>query len=157
VADQVYNVGLGRVAELYRRVDLNDPTDAGLRIIVLASANLETDAVLKDKTDLADLVAGATTEVTNTNYTPKVLTDVDLVVWAPDHANDRVDLDIPDQTWSDVAAGDNWSRFVTSFDPVSSAHVAANTEPMTQHDFVVIPDGSDITAQVNAAGFYRAS
>jgi len=29
--------------------------------------------------------------------------------------------------------------------------------PCTLHDFAVTPDGSDITAQIAAAGFYRAS
>jgi hypothetical protein len=31
----------------------------------------------------------------------------------------------------------------------------ADIVPMTQHDFAVTPDGSDITAQI--AGFFRAS
>jgi hypothetical protein len=29
--------------------------------------------------------------------------------------------------------------------------------PLTQHDFAVTPDGSSITAVLNAAGFFRAS
>ena len=32
-----------------------------------------------------------------------------------------------------------------------------NIIPLTCHDFSVVPDGSDITAQINSAGFYRAS
>jgi hypothetical protein len=33
----------------------------------------------------------------------------------------------------------------------------SNIVPISQHDFAVTPDGSDITAQIAAAGFYRAA
>ena len=39
----------------------------------------------------------------------------------------------------------------------TTAGTDANIVPLTMHDFVVTPDGSDITAQIAAAGFYRAS
>jgi hypothetical protein len=29
--------------------------------------------------------------------------------------------------------------------------------PLTKHDFVVTPDGSDVTAQIALAGFYRSA
>jgi hypothetical protein len=157
VANQVFNISLGRVAELYNRVDLNDPTNAALIIAVLATSGIETDAVLKDKDDLAAVVAGTTNEVTNSGYARKVLTDADIVVFAPDDTNDRVDLDIPDQTWTAVAAGDGWNDLLVCYDSDTAAGTDANIVPLTMHDFVVTPDGSDITAQIAAAGFYRAS
>jgi hypothetical protein len=86
----------------------------------------------------------------------KVLGDVDLVAFAPDDTNNRVDLDIPDQTWTAVAAGDGWNDFVSGYDPVG-AQTMADIVAMTVHDFVVVPDGSDITAQIAATGFFRAS
>ena len=157
MADQVFNIALGRVAELYNRVDLSDPTNAALIIVVLATSGIETDAVLKDKDDLAAVVAGTTNEVTNTNYARKVLTDADIVAFAPDDTNDRVDLDIPDQTWTAVAAGDGWNDLLVCYDSDTTGGTDANIVPLTMHDFVVTPDGSDITAQIAAAGFYRAS
>ena len=157
MTDQVFNIGLGRVAELYNRVDQSDPANAVLEILVLATAGLESDAVLKDKVTTQDLLSGATSEVTNTNYARKVLDDSDIVAFAPDQGNDRVDLDIPDQTYTNILAGDNWSRFVITYDVDSATGTDANIEPLTSHDFVVSPDGSDITAQINANGFYRAS
>ena len=157
MADQVFNIALGRVAELYNRVDLNDPANAALIIVVLATSGIETDAVLKDKDDLAAVVAGTTNEVTNTNYARKVLTDTDIVAFAPDDTNDRVDLDIPDQTWTAVAAGDGWNDLLVCYDSDTTGGTDANIVPLTMHDFVVTPDGSDITAQIAAAGFYRAS
>lgn len=157
MADQIFNIALGRVAELYNRVDLNDPANAALIIVVLATAGIESDAVLKDKDDLAAVVAGATNEVTNTNYARKTLVDTDLVAFAPDDTNDRVDLDIPDQTFSAIAAGDGFNDFLVNYDSDTGAGTDANIVPLTMHDFVVTPDGSDITAQINTAGFYRAS
>ena len=157
MADQVFNIALGRVAELYNRVDLSDPTNAALIIVVLATSGIETDAVLKDKDDLAAVVAGTTNEVTNTNYARKTLTDADIVAFAPDDTNNRVDLDIPDQTWTAVAAGDGWNDLLVCYDSDTTGGTDANIVPLTMHDFVVTPDGSDITAQIAAAGFYRAS
>ena len=157
MSDFVYNIALGRVAELYNRVDLNDPANAALIVAVLATAGIETDAVLKDKDDLAAVVSGTTNEVTNTNYARKTLTDSDIVAFAPDDTNDRVDLDIPDQTFTAILAGDGWNDVLICYDSDTTGGTDANIVPMTQHDFVVTPDGTDITIQVAAAGFYRAS
>src|SRR3990170_523066 len=103
MANFVYNIAKGRVAELYNRVDLSDPTNAVLVVAVLATAGIEADSVLIDKDDLAAVVSGTTNEVTNSGYARKVLTDADIVAFAPDDTNDRVDLDIPDQNWTAVA------------------------------------------------------
>ena len=156
MANQVLNVSLGRVAEFYNRVDTNDPAASELVIMVVATAGIESDAALKDKDTFADVVVGTTNEVTNAGYAKKVLSDADVVAFAPDDANDRVDLDVPDQTWTSVAAGDGWNDIFSGYDPVGS-QTMADIIPMTQHDFVLTPDGSDVTAQIAAAGFYRAS
>ena len=157
MADFTFNIAKGRVAELYNRVDLNDPAASALIIAILATAGIETDAVLEDKDTLADVVSGTTNEVTNTGYARKVLTDADIVAFGPDDTNNRVDLDIPDQTWTAVAAGDGWNDFLVCYDSDTTGGTDANIVPLTQHDFVLTPDGSDVTAQVAAAGFYRAS
>lgn len=156
MADFVFNISKGRCAEFYNRVDTNDPAASELVVAILATSGIETDAVLRDKDTFADVVSGTTNEVTNTNYAKKVLADADLVAFAPDDTNDRVDLDIPDQTWTAVAAGDGWNDLVIGYDPVGS-QTNSDIIPMTLHDFVVTPDGSDITAQIAAAGFFRAS
>jgi len=157
MADFVFNIAKGRAAELYNRVDSNDPANSVLVIVILATAGIETDAVLKDKADLAAVVAGTTNEVTNAGYARKILTDADVVAFAPDNVNDRVDIDIPDQTWTAVAAGDGFNDFLVLYDSDSTGGTDSLIVPMTQHDFVVTPDGSDITAQIAAAGFFRAS
>jgi len=157
MANFVFNMGKGRVAELYNRVDTNDPANSALIIMVLATSGIETDAALIDSDSFTEVLDGTTNEVTNTGYARKTLTDADIVAFAPDDTNDRVDLDIPDQTWTGVAAGDGWNDVVIGYDNDTAAGTDANIVPLTQHDFVVTPDGSDITAQVAAAGFFRAS
>lgn len=154
MANLVFNTGLGRAAEFLNRVDSNDPAASELVIMILATSGIESDATLRDKTTFSDIVSGTTNEVTNTGYAKKVLSDAD-VAFVIDHANDRVDLDIADQTWTGVAAGDGWNDLVIGYDPVGS-QTMTDIIPMTLHDFVVTPDGSDITAQIATAGFYRA-
>lgn len=156
MADQVLNIGLGRIVELYNRVQTNDPANSALVIVAINTAT--ADATLKDLDTLALVLAdGGTAEVTNTNYARKALTDADLTAFAPDDANDRIDLDVADQVWSAVAAGDAWTDLLFCYDSDTTAGTDANIVPLTQHDFAVTPDGSDITAQIASAGFYRAS
>ena len=157
MANLTFNIAKGRVAEFYNRVESNDPANSAFIVVALATTGLETDAVLIDKATLADVVAGTTDEVTNSGYARKVLTDVELAAFAVDNTNDRVDLDIPDQTWTAVAAGSGWSKILICYDSDTTAGTDANIIPLTMHDFVVVPDGSDITAQVAATGFFRAA
>lgn len=157
MADLVFNIAKGRVAELYNRVDLSDPTNAVL--VVIAYNSTATDAVIKDLDTVSAIEADANTaEATNSGYARKVLTDADLVAFAPDDTNDRVDLDIPDQTWTAVAASPGaWTDLAICYDNDSTAGTDANIIPCTWHDFIVTPNGGDITAQIAAAGFFRAS
>lgn len=156
MADFVFNIAKGRVVELYNRVDTNDPAASALIVVVIDAAG-DTDATMRDRDDLAALLGGTANEVTNTNYARKTLTDTELVAFAPDDTNDRVDLDIADQTWTAVAAGTAWTDALVCYDNDTGAGTDANIIPLTLHDFAVTPDGSDITLQVAAAGFFRAS
>ena len=131
MADQVFNIAKGRIAELYNRVDSNDPANSALIILILATAGIETDAVLRDVDTVTGLVAGTTNEVANAGYARKVLTDADIVAFAADDMNDRVDLDIPDQTWTAVAAGDGWNDFIVAYDNDTMAGTDANIVPLT--------------------------
>lgn len=156
MASFVFNVALGRVAELYNRVKSNDPANSALVLVAIETA--ATDATLRDLDTLAAVLAdGDTAEVTNSGYARVVLDQDDLNAIAPDDGNDRMDLDIPDQTWSAVEAGDDWTDILICYDPDTTSGDDSNIIPLTLHDFSVTPDGSDIVAQVNSAGFYRAA
>lgn len=157
MANIVFNRSLGRGTEFVERVNANDPTNSAIIVMVLATAGIETDAVLKDKDDFAAVVAGTTNEVTNSGYARKTLDQAGGLTVTYDDTNDRVDVDMPDQTWTAVAAGDGFNDIVTGYDSDTTVGTDANILPWTLHDFVVVPDGSDITAQIATAGFFRAS
>jgi len=156
MADFVFNIAKGRVAELQGRVDANDPANSAL-IVIAIDANGDTDAAMRDRADITALLGGTANEVTNGGYARKTLTDADVVSFAVDQANDRMDCDIPDQTWTAIAAGTAWTDLVISYDSDTTGGTDANVVPLTLHDFAITPDGSDITAQVAAAGYFRAS
>ena len=157
MADFVFNIAKGRVVEYYNRVKANDPANSAL-IIVVIDANGDSDATMKDRDDLGALLGGTANEVTNTNYARKVLTDSDLAALpAPDDTNDRYDIDLPDQTWAAVAAGTAWTDLLVCYDSDTTGGADSAIIPLTLHDFAVTPDGSDIIAQIAAAGFFRAS
>lgn len=157
MADLVMNIAKGRVTELANRVNLNDPTNS-VFIISAWNAGSMTDATVRDYTTVAAIEADANAaEVTNTGYARKTLDQTGGIVVTTDNTNDRVDIDMPDQTWTTVAAGSDWTDLSVNYDSDSTAGTDSAIVPMTWHDFAVTPDGSDIVAQVNAAGFFRAS
>ncbi len=158
MADLVFNIAKGRVVEWYNRVEASDPTNAVFEIF-LAQAT-ETDDNVRDADDISALFATVLDEATFTNYASKVLSDVELAALpAPDDTNNRYDIDLPDQTWTSAGNGINntLTRLIVGYDSDSTGGTDANIIPCTAHDFAVTTDGSDLTAQFNASGFFRAS
>jgi len=154
MASFTYNIAKGRVAEFYNRVQTNDPANSAL--VIVAINTTATDATLIDLATLAAVLGDVNTaEVTNTNYARKVLTDADLAALTPDNTNDRMPCDFADQTWTAIAAGDAWTDLLICYDGDTTAGTDANIIPLTHHDFVATPDGSNIVALVT--DFYRAS
>jgi len=146
MADGVFNIAKGAVAEMFRDAAANG-------IVALMTAN-EAEATLVDRTDLADLfIEAGNTEAVFTSYVRKTGLTGTITV---DNTNDRVDVDFPDQTWSPAGNGANetLTKLITAYE---NAAADATRIPMTHHDFAVTTDGSDLTAQFNAAGFYRAA
>lgn len=154
MADFVYNQAKGRAVGWADRVNANDPANSAFIIEVINTA--ATDATLRDLDTFAQIEADANTaEVANAGYARKTITDASGLTVTVDDTNDRNDLDIPDQTWTAVAAGTAWTDVVFGYDSDTTTGTDANVIPISQHDFAVTPDGSDITAQV--AVFFRAS
>lgn len=152
MADFVFNIAKGRVAEYANRVKQNDPATARLVIIPLEAAGLETQVQLEDSDSITQVLDGTTNEQTAMGR--KYLTDAEAIVLTEDEANNRMDVDIPDITWT-AATGSALGALVIGYDPNSSADSAII--PLTHHTFAVTPDGSDVVAQVATAGFFRAS
>lgn len=159
MADFVFNIAKGRVVEYYNRAENNDPTASALVMVAIKATGIEADGTLQDYDDLGALLAAANDEATNTGYARKVLTDVELAALpAPDDTNNRYDIDLPDQTWTAVqTTGGAWAKLLVCYDADTAAGTDSNIIPLTAHDFAVTPDGSDIIAQIAAAGFFRAS
>lgn len=152
-----FNIALGRIVELANRVNSNDPANSAFVVVVLATSGLESDATLKDKDTLADLVSGATNEVTNVGYARKTLTDAGGITATVDDANDRVDVDMPDQTWTGVASGDGWSKTVICYDSDTTGGTDAAIVPLISLDTTFVPDGSDLTVTMAASGPLRVT
>lgn len=159
MANFTFNISKGRAIEYYNRVESNDPTNAAYVIVLLATTGIESDATLKDKASLADVVSGTTNEATNTGYARKVLTDAQLAAFpSPDNTNDRYNVTFPNQTWTAVANDGTGaiSKLLVCYDPDTTAGTDSDILPMSAHDFVVTPNGNDIITNVNAAGFFQA-
>ncbi|WP_306317229.1 MULTISPECIES: hypothetical protein [unclassified Streptomyces] len=143
----VFNVALGRVAHLASLPAAND----GLILIPLEASGLETDAVLRDKDTVADVVAGSTNEQTTVGRKP--LTGVTVTV---DDTNDRVNIDAADVTWSSPT-GNPVGAVVICYDPDTTGGTDADLIPLTKHDVTWTPDGNAFTltitdfARVNSA------
>ena len=140
--DFVFNIAKGAFAEKFR--------DAGANGGVLLLKVADTDAIMKDTDDLAALLATAADEATDASYARKTGLTGTVTV---DDGNDRVDVDMPDQTWTALAGAAITDAVIFYQDAAADA----TRVPLTLHDFAVTPDGSDVTMQLNASGFARAS
>jgi hypothetical protein len=145
MADGVFNISKGAVAEMVR--------DGATNVLILLLKTNEAEATFRDRDTVADILSNGSTEADFTNYARKTGLTGTITV---DDTNDRVDVDVADQTWAAAggASNNNLTKLVTAY---QNSAADSGRVPMTHHDFVVTTDGSDLTAQVNAAGFYRAS
>ena len=150
--DFVFNVAKGRAAELYNRVDVGDPSTSRLFVIPV-DVGAVTDATLRDCADFAAVIAAGVTERTTGGWNRKTLDGTALAALAVDNTNDRMPLDLADQTWTAVTAG-AVTDLIICYSSVTSP-TNAQLVPLTQHDFPITPDGSDVVALIT--DFYRAS
>ena len=148
MADFVFNIAKGKVKHY---AELPAAADA-LIVVPIEASGVEADDVLNNYDDLAALLAAANNEQA-TMGRKTISSGVTITV---DDANNRVDIDIPDQVWT-AATGNAVSDLLICYDNDTGAGTDANIVPLTCHDFSVTPDGSDLTAQIAAAGFFRAS
>ena len=148
MADGVFNIAKGAVAEKAR-------DDAARFTVLLLKVN-ETEADLIDHNDVAAMLAASNTEADFTNYERKVNLTATLTV---DDTNNRADVDLADLTWTAAGNGSNntLTKLIVCYEEPGSPTEDAALTPLTHHDFTPTTDGSDLTAQFNASGFFRAS
>lgn len=159
MADLVFNIAKGKVNEYAARVNANDPTNAAFIISVWNNDGSSTDDNVRDADTVAavEALAGVTERTTN-GWARKTLDQTGGLTVTVDDTNNWVDLDCPDQTWTGVALAGGASTDISfSYDSDTTGGTDANIVPCTWHDFAITPDGSDVTAQIATAGFFRAS
>lgn len=147
MANIVLNVAKGRFVHYGTLPAVND----AIIIVPLEAAGLESDAVLLDYDNLAALLAGTTNEQTTMGR--KTAAGVTVTV---DDTNNWAFVDMNDVTWT-AATGNAVGAVLVCYDPDTTGGTDADIIVMTKHDFVVTPNGGDITGQVAATGFGRAS
>jgi hypothetical protein len=150
----VPNVAKGRFAELYNRVKLQDPSTARLYVIPVARGAV-TDATLLDCADYAAMVTAGLTERTANGWNRKTLTNTDLVSLAADNTNDRMPVDIADQTWTPTVGTDTVSDLVIGYSATASPTNAQITPIAVCTWGPITPSGATETATF--ADFARAS
>lgn len=158
MADFVYDIAKGRAAAWADAINANSP-DTGAGLVIELINTTATDTTLKRLATFAAVEADANTAEltsgTNANYARKTIDDTQGITITVDTTNDRVDVDCADQTWTALGAGTAITDLVFGFDTILGSGTDSAIKPVTQHDFAVTPDGTDVTATV--AVFYRAS
>ncbi len=145
MSNWIANVSKGRFAYYATLPAVND----ALIVVVLEATGLESDATLKDYDTLAALLAGTTNEQTTMGR--KTASGVVVTV---DDALDRVDVAQSDIVWTS-ATGNQVGALLVCYDPDTTGGTDADLIPLSKHDFVVTPDGTDITADFGSS-FARA-
>lgn len=154
MADFVFNVAKGSIRTYHDNV-ANDVVAASELVVIALSVTGDQDAAMKDADTVAALLALANVaEVTNTNYARLDNTDTDVSAATVNDTDDRVECDLPDQTFSSISAGDAWTDIVIAYDPTGSSADSALI-PLSLHDYAVTPDGSDLIVQIT--DYARAS
>lgn len=127
-------------------------TNDALIAVPLEATGLEADDVLNNYTDLASLLASTNVEQTG-GMTRQTLTGVTVT---PDNTNNRIELTAANIVFT-AATGNATGKLIICYDPDTTGGTDADLIPLLAYDFVATPNGSDITAVVNANGLVRCS
>ena len=155
MADLTLNRALGKIHQYAENVDQNSPAASVIRIFALVVTGDQDNAIrdLSTMTMTGLFALANVAEATNTGYANIAVDDTDITITIDD-ANNRVDIAGGDQTFPSVSAGDNWTDLVYAYDS-DGTDTDGNTIPLLLFDFVVTPNGGDITVDEPAAGFVR--
>lgn len=145
MADVIFNNQRGSLIEHHRN---------GEDLIVVLLQVAQADATIRDHDDLAALLAAANTEATFTNYAREVILNANWSVTIDD-SGEEATADFADITWT-AAGGATNNTLVALLVCIDGASDAARL-PVTKHDFATTTDGNDLTAVVDAAGFYAST
>lgn len=151
MGDFIFNIGKGKINQLAALPNAND----AFIVVALKASGLESDATLQDYATLAALLAASNDEATNSGYARKTITSLTV---ATDNTNNWTTTDMADQTWTAVAtSGGAWGKVLVCYDGDTTGGTDADIIPLGGYDASVVPDGSDITVEINATGLWKAA
>lgn len=153
MANYVFNVAKGRVAEFFNRVDGNDPANSAIILVPLSASG--TEAAGQDFDDLAAVIADANFTEAGASWGRKTLTDTELAAIAADDTNNRMPAALPQVTWTAPTSGQNTTGVLVCYDSDTTVGTDANIIPLVHCDMVVTADGNDVI--LNAGDCFRAS
>jgi hypothetical protein len=84
----------------------------------------------------------------------KTLAAADVTLTLDDTGN-TYSVDITDQSWTPTA--DAVTDLLLAYDADNAAGTDSDLVPLAWYDFAITPDGSQVTAQINASGAFSAS
>jgi hypothetical protein len=163
-SDFVFNIARGAMKYYYHAVEnstvlassgqFTSTANAAFILVPVETTAIEADDVLNNYDDLATLLAAASNE--QTNQARKVLTETELAaVPTPDDTNNRLDLDLPDVTYT-AWAGNGVGKILLCFRPDTGSADSA-VIPLVAFAVTITPDGNDVVLQINSAGFWRSA
>ncbi len=143
MADLIPNISKGRGAELYWRVENNDPAGSVLVIIPIQAGSV-TDAQLRDADTFAAMVTLGVTELNANGWARVIYTDTNTTALTVDDTNDRMPVDIPDVALGSPTTGTS-TDIVVCYDQVAGSGTDADLVPLAVLDFAHIPNGAPVT------------
>ena len=154
MADYTFNIAKGRVAELYKRVEDNDPANSAIILIPLSAQGTQSEA--QDYDTVSDVLGGASNEQTSGGWVRKTLADAQLAAFpAPNDTANRMDLALPAVTWTTPTTGNDVVGLLVAYDPDTTGGTDANLVPISSHSFNVTANSQDVI--LNAGDFMHSS
>lgn len=154
MASGVFNIARGRVAHYASQAGVGN---AAIITVLLQDTGLEADDVLRDHDDLGAILGSTNTECDFTNYARQTITSVTPTI---DDGTNTLDEAVGSLTYNDAGGttDNNISKILFCFDPDTTVGTDADLIPLTFHEPSTTPpvvtDGSTITFNENADGFY---
>jgi hypothetical protein len=148
MASVQFNISKGREVEFYNNIQTNSPANSAFIMLVLRTGSAGINGLV-DFDTVAAVLAGGYTEVTNTNYARKTITDSTLDPWAPDDTNNRVQLYLPLQSWTNIVSGNTWDIVVVAYDPDTTGGTDSSLIPITageirENGTAIVPNTSTV-------------
>lgn len=151
-----FNVGKGRVIEMYRTIKDAARPDSAFMIILLQAAQADTSLI--NYVDVGTLLSDiGNTECNFTNYARAQLKAADLAVLpAPDNVNDKYAVTFPDQFFLSAGGGTNNSvvKYLLCYTDDTTAVVDTDIVPLVAFDYATTTDGTNLLVEFPADAVY---